>query len=86
MTDSTSDDIPRGIATELEGQDEDTLRAVAEYAENLTASEESDTDGAASEESDTDGAAETTTGGRRSRNAETESTVPDDVPAWCFHF
>lgn len=76
MTDSTSDDIPRDIATELEGQDEDTLRAVAEYAERLTASEESDTDGAG----------ETSTGGRRSRNADAESAVPDDVPAWCFHF
>lgn len=78
MTDSTSDDIPRDIATELEGQDEDTLRAVAEYAEHLTASEE--------DPSETDGGAETTTGGRRSRSAEAESTVPDDVPAWCFHF
>jgi len=78
MTDSTSDGIPRDIATELEGQDEDTLQAVAEYAERLTASEE--------DSSDTDGSVETTTGGRRSRNAEAESAVPDDVPAWCFHF
>lgn len=83
MTDGSSDNIPRSIASELERHDEDTLQAIAEYAERLTVSEEGDPDADAAR----DAAPDTTAGDeRRFRDDGAESTVPDDVPSWCFHF